>query len=94
MKNKLKLALVGQEFKLEDYSDGLNNLLKEFGIEANTWDFDFDRLYNAGYEEKEDWDAEYIGSLDIELITKGDEENEEEFIKIIDVFGDIEKYDF
>ena len=85
MKNILKAVLVGKEFKEEDYNEELNSIVKDFNVEANTWDFDIDRLYNAGYEEKEDWSAEHIASIEIEFITRG-EENEEKFIKIIDVY--------
>lgn len=83
MKNKLKSILIGKVFKEEDYSEELNNILKDFNLEANILDFDFDRLYNTGYEDKENWDDEYIGSLETEFIT---EEKEEHFIKIINVF--------
>lgn len=50
---RLKEKLIGKEFKEEDYNKELNNLVKEFHLEANTCDFDFDRLYHIGYEEKE-----------------------------------------
>lgn len=85
MKNKLKSVLVGKIFKQESYSEELNNILKDFNVEANTWDFDFDRLFYAGYEDRKDGDADYIGSLDTEFITKGEEESEEYYIKIIDI---------
>lgn len=85
MKNKLKSVLIGKIFKQENYSEELNNILKDFNVEANTWDFDFDRLFYAGYEDREDGDADYIGSLETEFITEGEEEDEEYYIKIIDV---------
>lgn len=49
---RLKEKLIGKEFKEKDYNKELNNLVKEFHLEANTCDFDFDRLYHIGYENK------------------------------------------
>ena len=79
--------MVGKEFKEDDYNETLlNNMLKDFNVEVNLCDFDFDRVYKAGYEAKEDWDTEYIASMETQFITREEEENEEEFIKIINVF--------
>ena len=87
LKEELKTLLVGKEFKKEDYSSTLlNNMLKDFNVEVNLWDFDFDRVYRAGYKAKEDWDIEYIASMETQFITRIEEGNEEEFIKIINVF--------
>ena len=87
LKDELKTLLVGKEFKEGDYSEILlNNMLKDFNVEVNLWDFDFDRVYRAGYKAKEDWDIEYIASMETQFITRIEEGNEEEFIKIINVF--------
>ena len=87
LKDELKTLLVGKEFKEEDYGETLlNNMLKDFNVEVNLWDFDFDRVYRAGYKAKEDWDIEYIASMETQFITRIEEGNEEEFIKIINVF--------
>ena len=87
LKEELKTLLVGKEFKEDDYNETLlNNMLKDFNVEVNLCDFDFDRVYKAGYEAKEDWDTEYIASMETQFITRGEEENEEEFMKIINVF--------
>ena len=61
LKEELKTLLVGKEFKEDDYNETLlNNMLKDFNVEVNLCDFDFDRVYKSGYEAKEDWDTEYI----------------------------------
>ena len=90
LKEELKTLLVGKEFKEDDYNETLlNNMLKDFNVEVNLCDFDFDRVYKAGYEAKEDWDTEYIASMETQFITREEEENEEEFIKIK---GEFEEY--
>lgn len=85
---RLKEKLIGKEFKEEDYNKELNNLVKEFHLEANTCDFDFDRLYHIGYEEKENWDDEYVCSIQVNYIPVYDENGYHDFdiIKIFDVF--------
>lgn len=85
---KLQDVLVGKEFEQEDYYDGLKNIVKEFGLEANTCDFDTEHIYNAGYEEKEDWDSELVAIVSIEFIPVFDEDGNTDHhaIKIIDVY--------
>ena len=42
LKEELKTLLVGKEFKEDDYNQTLlNNMLKDFNVEVNLWDFDF-----------------------------------------------------
>lgn len=85
---KIKEKLVGKKFIDENYNKELNNLVKEFDLEANTCDFDFDRLYRAGYEKKENWDDEYVCSIQVNYIPVYDENgyHECDIIKIFDVF--------
>ena len=84
LKEELKTLLVGKEFSEDDYRETvLNDMLNDFNAEVNLCDFDFDRIYKAGYECKENWDTEYIASIETQFITR--EENEEEFIKIIKI---------
>lgn len=51
-------------------------------MEVNTSDFNFDRIYTLGYNEIDDWNDAYIGSLGIMFDLK----DEEEVVKIVDVF--------
>ena len=82
LKEELKTLLVGKEFKEDDYNETLlNNMLKDFNVEVNLCDFDFDRVYKAGYEAKEDWDTEYIASMETQFITRGEEEKLENKVK-------------
>ena len=84
----IKEKLVGKKFIEENYNKELNKLVKEFDLEANTCDFDFDRLYKIGYEKKENWDDEYVASIHITYIPLYDENgyHECDIIKIFDVF--------
>lgn len=47
-------------------------------VEADCFDFDFIRIYKKGYQETQNWDTEYIGSLEIgfELIGKNEDDEE------------------
>ena len=82
LKEELKTLLVGKEFKEDDYNETLlNNMLKDFNVEVNLCDFDFDRVYKAGYEAKEDWDTEYIASkINESNYTAGDADKKLDFL--------------
>lgn len=85
---KLKEVLVGKEFEEEDYYKELKNLVKGFGLEVNTCDFDNERIYNTGYEEKEDWESELVACIEKEFIPVYDEEGDvdHDIVKIVDIF--------
>lgn len=82
MIKELKDVLVGKELKEEEYESDLNFILSELGLELNSIDFDYDRIYNKDYASNKDWDLNYIGSIEKEYY----EDNETEMIRIIDIF--------
>ena len=87
--SKLQELLIGKYFLEEDYQYELNALVSKLDVEVNTCDFDFDRIYNAGYGSKEDWNEEYIASIEVEYLTDYDYDDEQEasYIKIVDIFN-------
>ena len=86
---KLKELLIGKYFLRENYTYEINALVRNLGVQVNTSSFDFDRIYNAGYGNKEDWNEDYIASIEVEYLTDWsyEEEQEETFIKIVDIFN-------
>lgn len=88
MLEKLKDALIDKMFEEEDYYDGLKSIVSKFGLEANTCDFDDERIYKKGYEEKEDWEAEEVAYISIQFVPvyNGDGQIDRHLIKIIDVY--------
>lgn len=90
MLEELKKLLVGKEFIEDEYESELNNILEIIGMELNAIDFDYDRIYTKNYLFEDDWDINFIASIEKEYFEKETEENGIEYvtdmIRIIDVF--------
>lgn len=69
IKEDLKNTVItGTEDEIVDkYYDEVHRIAEKYGYEANTCDFDWERIYNKGYQSKENWDDEYIISLEYKM---------------------------
>lgn len=88
MLEKLKKVLIGKEFEENNYYDELTKIASQFGLETNTCDFDNERIYNKGYENKECWEDELVAVVEIQFIPIYDEHGEIDcyHIRIVDVY--------
>lgn len=90
MLKELKQLLVGEEFVEDEYESDLNYILGQNGMELNSVDFDYDRIYNKGYLYNEDWSINFVASIEKEYFEKEIENNGMkhviDMIRIIDIF--------
>lgn len=88
MLEELKNTLIGKIFEEENYYQALKNIVGEFDLEVNTCDFDNERVYQKGYENKENWEDELIAHIDKKFIDVYDENGDidRQLVEIIDVY--------
>lgn len=74
--NSIKIVSDDEKEAEQEYYQELKRIAEKHGYEANTCDFDFERIYNRGYEDKEDWEDEYICSVEQEIEVNEKSEDE------------------
>lgn len=88
MLEELKDTLVGKIFEEEDYYCGLKSIVEKFDLEVNVYDFDGERIYQKGYESKENWENELVACVDKKFIDVYDEKGDidRQLVEITDVY--------